>query len=818
MKRRDFCGRPRSTFQLTRKLASVLFGIAVIVGSPHGSWAQAPSTAKQITFTDSIREPVTPAANSALVGKNTPAVVRSQLTNAEMQAVIDFSVALKMRNLAELQQRTAAGEVISLEEMGAKYFPTSADAERVRKWLLSQGFEVLPAAQYQLSVFARGTVAQLQHAFSVTFGRVQFAGEEHTSAITAPSLPADVAGPVLSVNGLQPHLHPVFHSILKPIGPSKSISNQPPYLVPEIAKAYNASIGSGAGQKIGIVIDTFPADSDLTTFWADNSVPQSLSNIEKVQVVAGSLPAPSGEETLDVSWSSGIASAAKVRIYATTDLAFVHLDQAYQSIINDLSSQAGLRQVSLSFGLGELFESLGQMQTDSAYFASLAGNGVTVFVSSGDGGNSPSSDGHHNTGPVQTEAPANDPNVTAVGGTSLTLDPSTGAPTNESAWSLGGGGESTVFSRPIWQPGSGTIPGTGRLVPDVALAADPNTGAFLVLGGLFRQIGGTSWSSPVWAGFCARLNQIRASTGDTSIGLLGPDIYPYLGSAVFRDITTGSNGYNAGPGFDLCTGLGVPQVDGLISVLSTFKPIAKDFNGDGFADLVFENSVNGRRMVWLQRNGVPFSSFALPSIPPSWHIAGVGDFLGNGQSDLVFENTVNGRHLIWILQNGVLQSEILLPPSRTWHVVGAGDFNGDGKADLVLENPTTGHHIIWMLNGGVFWYSLALPAAAPSWHIAGVGDFLGNGQSDLVLENKDNGRRQLWILNHGALAYRMNVGTIGLAWHIGGTGDFFGNGQADLVLENTFTGRRMIWVLNNGFHTSTLFTSPINAKWHIVSH
>jgi kumamolisin len=98
----------------------------------------------------------------------------------------------------------------------------------------------------------------------------------------------------------------------------KLISNQPPYTVGEIAKAYGAN-GlnlNGTGQKIGIVIDTFPADSDLTLFWNANAISQSLNNIEKVQVVSGTLPSPSGEETLDVAWSSGTAPGAKVRVYA----------------------------------------------------------------------------------------------------------------------------------------------------------------------------------------------------------------------------------------------------------------------------------------------------------------------------------------------------------------------------------------------------------------------------------------------------------------------------------------------------------------------
>ena len=227
---------------------------------------------------------------------------------------------------------------------------------------------------------------------------------------------------------------------------------------------------NGSGQKIGIVIDTFPAASDLTAFWQGNAIAQSLNNIEEVQVVSGTLPSPSGEETLDVEWSSGMASGAKVRVYATTDLAFVHLDQAYQAIINDLPSQPALHQISLSYGLGETYMPAGQMQTDDQYFATLAGAGVTVFVSSGDGGSSPGLNGFEdNSGPVQVESPASDPNVTAVGGTSLYLNASTGAVSSESAWFYGGGGSSQFFARPSWQNGAG-VPavtysdGTGRSV------------------------------------------------------------------------------------------------------------------------------------------------------------------------------------------------------------------------------------------------------------------------------------------------------------------------------------------------------------------
>jgi kumamolisin len=811
----------------TKRFAAILCGIALTAGLEPTSLAQ--SAAARITFANSIKEPVTATAN-APVNQNVPTVVRSQLTDAETQEAIDFSIALKLRNFAELQERVGMGEIIPPNEMEAKYFPASADVESVRQWLIAQGFQVQPPAQYEINVFARGTVTQLRRAFSVTFARVQFRGEEHTSAVTAPSLPTDIVGPVLSINGLQPHLHPFPHSIRKATGVVKSLGNQPPYLVSEITGAYDASSDNGAGQKIGIVIDTFPLNSDLTTFWSDNGVSQSLSNIEKVQVVSGKLPAPSGEETLDTEWSSGIASGAKIRIYATTDLAFDHLDQAYQYIINDLPNQPALHQLSLSYGLGEDYMPAGQMDTDAQYFGSLAGQGVSVFVSSGDGGSNPGTDGGYSpTNPVQVESPANDPNVTAVGGTSLYLN-SNGTVSSETVWLDGtGGGQSQHFARPIWQPRTGTIPSqngfAGRLVPDVASDADPNTGVLVVLNGTLYEFGGTSLSAPTWVAFCARTNQARSSSSFPPVGLLSFQIYAFLGTSNLRDITTGSNGvYDAGLGFDLCTGVGVPDVNTLIGTLGGplvhGSGVARDFNNDGSADLVWEDTASGQRGIWLLNNGAYSSAIALPSIDPQWRIVGVGDFLDNGQSNLVWENPATGAHAIWILNKGVYTYTVSVPTvGGGWHVVGAGDFNGDGKADLVWENTTTGVRGIWLMNNGVFTSkTVNLGTVSTQWHVAGVGDFLGNGQSDLVWEDTATGTRGIWIMSDGVFQLGINLGVVATQWHISGAADFNSDGQADLVWENTATGQRGIWVLNNGSFSSAVALPTVSPVWNIADH
>jgi kumamolisin len=362
----------------------------------------------------------------------------------------------------------------------------------------------------------------------------------YQAARTHPSLPRRFGGAVLGINGLQPYLHARKHLVFKPQANS---SDAPPYHIGDILNAYNAAsvTTSGNNQTIAILIDSFPKNSDLTTFWTNNGIAQSLSNITEINVANASLPSPSGEETLDVEWSSGIAPNAMIRVYAASSLAFANLDQAIEQIITDLPSQPNLHQLSISLGLGETYVGASQMTTDAQYFATIASAGVSIFVSSGDAGSDPNSSGSSG-GPTQVEYYSSDPSVAGVGGTTLNLNSSTDALVSETAWSGSGGGASIQFSRPSWQTAPGMAGGTARLVPDVCAAADPNTGAYVYLNGSVQQIGGTSWATPTWAGFCALINEGRATASQTPLGLMGPRLYPLAGTSNFRDITSGSNG------------------------------------------------------------------------------------------------------------------------------------------------------------------------------------------------------------------------------------------------------------------------------------
>ena len=213
-------------------------------------------------------------------------------------------------------------------------------------------------------------------------------------------------------------------------------------------------------------------------------------------------------------------------------------------------------------------------------FAAISAYGVTLFASSGDYG-AFGSDPTEQT--IGVSYPASDPLVTGVGGTSLYL--SSALTVNiqtiegETGWSFdtgngsSGGGYSNHFPLPSYQSRVKLADtfgnGTGmRQVPDVSLVADPETGAYLIFRNEPVVIGGTSWSSPCWAGMCALLNQARAEAGFAPLTRLNAKIYPLQNTNGFRDILPDGSGSNNGiydttKGYDLVTGLGVPNFTAL---------------------------------------------------------------------------------------------------------------------------------------------------------------------------------------------------------------------------------------------------------------
>jgi subtilase family serine protease len=181
--------------------------------------------------------------------------------------------------------------------------------------------------------------------------------------------------------------------------------------------------------------------------------------------------------------------------------------------------------------------------------------GMIVFAAAGD---NDSSDG--GPSPANVDAPASCPHVVACGGTRKTAASETvwnnepGQPSGEGT----GGGFSTLFQPvPLWQIGAPH--GPGRMVPDIAANADPETGYNIVLNGEISATGGTSAVAPLFAGLFAACG--------TRLGWVLPELW--RNPLCFNDITVGDNGaFRARQGPDACTGLGSPIAGRLAALLT----------------------------------------------------------------------------------------------------------------------------------------------------------------------------------------------------------------------------------------------------------
>ncbi len=520
-------------------------------------------------------------------------ITRSSLRPEETRANFDFNIALRMRNLDELQARVRAGDAIPPAEMEARYLPLQSDYDRVSAWLVSQGFVLTLPDSNHTNIFARGTVAAVAQTFGVSFARVSTSDGEFTSAVTAPSVPSDIADAILDVGGLQPHIraHVPKHSKI-----ARAVTLSSGFFTPaDVTTAYQApSDLSGAGQTIAIIIDSAPAKSDLTSFWTTTGVAQTAANFTTVAVNGAAGTSDASEAALDAEWAGAMAPGAKIRVYTLPSLSNSNILAACTQVLNDAKADPTLRILSMSFGNAEWINSFGTIVSYNQAFTQMTAAGITACAASGDGGSNEvvsgaSSGSYSSSATLSPSHPATDPNVTGVGGTTLGFD-SAFNPISETTWfdnsnpsdiGASGGGISGFFVRPSWQTGTGVPSGPARCVPDVAVVSDFSVpglgtsqyGGLIVVNGSPTGVGGTSLATPIFAGIVALINESRSNVGLSSVGLLGPRLYPLIGTTAFKDITTGSNGaYNAGTGYDLCSGIGSPKIGNLVAALTATLP------------------------------------------------------------------------------------------------------------------------------------------------------------------------------------------------------------------------------------------------------
>jgi subtilase family serine protease len=382
---------------------------------------------------------------------------------------------------------------------------------------------------------------------------------------------------------------------------------------------------TGAGRTI-VIIDAYGSDTiaqDLTGFNTYFGIPASTLNVIQPDgppsaTTPGNLFGWKGETTLDVEWAHAIAPGATIDLVVAKS----NNDDDIFSAQKYVSDHNLGDVVSQSFGEAEQCMDPKLLDKTHRLFQRMAGQGMTVFASTGDQGSAQfTCDGNAYFKAVST--PASDPDVTAVGGTSLVATPATanadgsiasvgGVYQSESVWNevalfgdavAGGGGVSVLYKKPAYQflvPAIRTS--NMRWIPDISYNAGVNGGVLAyytceavdpqcggLVGPVFFRFGGTSAGSPQWAGLVAltdqlargRVGEINAelylagATGfasklfhDVTVGTNAiPDLTPYLGEALGTPIS----GYAAAPGWDASTGLGSPKADALVPALVASK-------------------------------------------------------------------------------------------------------------------------------------------------------------------------------------------------------------------------------------------------------
>ena len=441
-----------------------------------------------------------------------------------------------------------------------------ADLERLRAFARNAGLTETGADPGRRVLHLRASPQALQQAFGVTLGAYACSAGGSAPLIGCEGVPA-LPPEAIAVLGLDGR--PVARTQFRRPRATPPVT----YTPPQLGALYNFPAATdGSGQAVAIVeLGGGFQEADLAKYFRGLGLARA-PQVSAVGVAGGKNQPGSdadAEVMLDIEVIGALAPAASLLVYfaPNTDRGFY---EAISQAAHDTARRPSV--ISISWGGPEDSWTATSRAALNSALEDAAALGVSVTVACGDNG---SSDGESGTQP-HVDFPASSPYALACGGTRLTAQDgmiSTEVVWNESSAGEGatGGGVSSAFALPVWQQGV-TVPknpagAAGRGVPDVAGNADPMTGYQVLVNGQAQVIGGTSAVAPLWAALLARCNQkLGRSVGDVHAALY------QLGTHVFRDITSGNNGaYQAGPGWDACTGLGSPNGEALLAGLAALK-------------------------------------------------------------------------------------------------------------------------------------------------------------------------------------------------------------------------------------------------------
>jgi len=505
--------------------------------------------------------------------------------------VLQLDVVLPLRDpatldsfLAQLSSSTTPSHrrYLTPAEFTEKFGPTQKDYDAVVRYVQAHGLAVVGGSRDGMEVQVKGPVSAIESAFHVNLLTYQHPTENRVFYGPDREPSADLSFALWHISGLDNYSipHPLYvnkndyakahgmrpEDVVKHAttgsGPSAS------FLGSDMRAAYYGGTAlTGAGQNLGLLEFLGTDLADLNTYFANvhqtNTVPITLLSTDGTSTSCVDSRAGSRcddtEQTLDMTQALGMAPglASLTEYIGSTDTAIISAMTTHSPLPTTIGCSWGWTPADPS--------------TLDPYFKKMAAQGQNFFAASGD----------NSTWSSRNEAwPADDANIVSVGGTDLVTASAGGAWKSETAWVDSGGGISPdKIAIPTWQQLSGVINSSNkgsttlRNGPDVSananftyyVCADQTTCTA-------NLYGGTSFAAPLWAGYIALVNQQLVADGFSTIGFINPFLYSFGVSSSygtdFHDITSGTSGrYSAVTGYDLVTGWGTPNGQGLINAL-----------------------------------------------------------------------------------------------------------------------------------------------------------------------------------------------------------------------------------------------------------
>jgi subtilase family serine protease len=559
---------------MTRRISILLLAIvAIVFALPHPSQAQS-----RTPFTRHVRNEVS-RGEAPLVGR-LPA-------NQSMRLVL----VLPHRNQAGLDallkelynpQSPSFRKFLSVEEFTARFGPTQKDYDSAIRFAEANGLTVVGTSRNRMNLDVTGSVAAIESALHVTMGLYQHPTESRTFFSPDREPTPDLAVRLWHIGGLDNFATPKPAFTRRNVSQSNVTSNattgsgpKASFLGSDMRAAYyvngNASATlTGAGQSVGLFEFIGTDLTDLTTYFTNvgqtNNVPITLTSVDTQSTLCKEPKCDDTEQTLDMTQAIGMAPGLSglTMWIGTGGLSGQTLDDP--GILNGMATASPLQaQLSCSWAWTPTDNT-----TDDPYFQEFAVQGQNFFAAAGDDGN---------WADAEFVWPADDPYVVSVGGTDLETSAAAGPWASETGWEDTGGGISpNKFPIPSWQTaaaaGCAQCSKKYRNGPDIS--ANANFTFYVCADQTAcsaNKYGGTSFATPMWAGYLALANEQYLTNGSSStLGFINPALYA-IGAGPnydtdFHDITSGGNSFGSTVGYDLSTGLGSPNGNALVNALA----------------------------------------------------------------------------------------------------------------------------------------------------------------------------------------------------------------------------------------------------------